>query len=330
MSKRKTGTAKTLEMLQLLRAPQPKRIRQREPATVQASAPQATHVGARVHGPGLPPTSILALQRTVGNSRVQRMLTKHVNNANNEQKRGAIKESVQRETTDFGAIQQEALPKEGKSSGKNELTARESIHRVQRTGMVQAQGTDPTPPQGQSVGTGSASSGLQRVQDAIAANSLQALITIQHELRRQMLTDPLNSPTEARVGLATARHWTMDRVAAIRDIYAPRITAASTGASTGTDATAAVKTLETSMDTECTPYLNVLMEGDPQYRYEHFDTTVSEKVFAAVRLHSARRGVGQIGHRAAAEAESRAHANLPHGRLVWRVRVHTGRTGRWL
>jgi uncharacterized protein DUF4157 len=158
---------------------------------------------------------------------------------------------------------------------------------------------------------------LQRVQAAIAANNLPALIALQRELRQQMLTDPVNPPAEAREGLATARTWTMDRIAAIRDTYAPRITAASTGGTTaadgtpGADGSAAVETLETAMDTECTPYLDALLQGDPQYRYLHPNNTVSEKVFAAVRLHSARRGVGQIGHRDDAEAEARAHGRVP-------------------
>jgi hypothetical protein len=156
----------------------------------------------------------------------------------------------------------------------------------------------------------SSASALQRVQEAAAANNLKALIVIQQELRKQMLTNPSRPPEEARVGFATARHWTMDRVAAIRDTYDTRIGAARTGASTGTDATGAVEALETSMDAECTPYLDVLMEGDPQYRYEHFNTTVSEKVFAAVRLHSMRRGVGKIGDRDAAEREARLQGKV--------------------
>ena len=156
-------------------------------------------------------------------------------------------------------------------------------------------------------------SGLQRVQAAIAGNDLQALITIQHELRKQMLTDPLHPPEDARAGLATARTWTMDRIAAIRDTYAPLLADARTGGSTGTDGTGPVEVIEILMDDECTRYLNVLMEGDPQYRYQHFNNAVSEKVFAAVRLHSARRGVSQIGHRAEAEAEARSHGHLPSG-----------------
>ena len=176
----------------------------------------------------------------------------------------------------------------------------------QQTAIVQAQ-------QAPTSDNSASTSGLHRVQAAIAASNLQTLITLQYELRKQMLTDPLHPPEDARAGLATARHWLMDQIAVIRDRYASRITAASTGNSSGTDATGAVETLEISMDGECTPYLNALMAGDPQYRYEHFDAGVSEKVFAAVRLHAARRGVGQIGHRAQAEAEARSHGRLPSG-----------------
>lgn len=49
---------------------------------------------------------------------------------------------------------------------------------------------------------------------------------------------------------------------------------------------------EALMDDECTPFLKVLMEGHPEYRYEHFNQDVQKKVFSAVRLHDARRGAG--------------------------------------
>ena len=194
----------------------------------------------------------------------------------------------------------------GKSPGNDALTAHELTHVVQQnSGQIQ--------PLLQRQEKSHATSALQRVQAAIAANNLPSLLTIQQDLLQQMLLDPLHPPDDVRAGLATARHWMMDRIAATRDTYASQITAASTGRSTGTDGTGTVETIETSMDTDCTPYLEALMKGDPQYRYEHFDTTISEKVFAAVRLHSARRGVGQIGHRAKAEAESRVHGRLPEG-----------------
>lgn len=157
-----------------------------------------------------------------------------------------------------------------------------------------------------------ASSGVMpRVHAAAQANDLVRLAAIQHEMRDAMVaTDPLHPPQEARDALATMRHWAMDRVADVRDRHAPRLAAAAaTPASTAanTDATEAI---EVTMDRESTPYLDFLMQGDPQYRYEHFNQTVADKVFAAVQLHGARRGVDQIGNRAAAEAESRQHGGL--------------------
>ena len=127
-----------------------------------------------------------------------------------------------------------------------------------------------------------------------------------------MLTDPIHPPQDARDGLAVARQWTMDRVAVVVDKYQPQIASASTG-STGTPATDAVEQLENKLADETSSYLAVLMEGDPQYRYLHFKQDVQDKVFTAIRIHSMRRGVGKIGHRAEAEDEARAHGNLPSG-----------------
>jgi hypothetical protein len=154
---------------------------------------------------------------------------------------------------------------------------------------------------------------LERVQSACAARDLPRIAALNLELRQLMLTDPVNPPKEARDGLAFARCWTMDRIAEIRDRFAPQLQSAQSGARSGTDNTAGVEALEQQMDTECTPFLDVLMKGDPQYRYLHFDKTIEQKVFAAVRLHSARRGVDQIGHRGDAEDEARAHGGLAKG-----------------
>ena len=74
--------------------------------------------------------------------------------------------------------------------------------------------------------------------------------------------------------------------------------------------TTALEEVETRMDTACTPFLDGLQQGDPETRYQHPDAAITEKVFAAVRLHSMRRGVAQIGHRDAAEAEARAHGGV--------------------
>jgi hypothetical protein len=86
------------------------------------------------------------------------------------------------------------------------------------------------------------------------------------------------------------------------------------GAASGANGTAntdATEALEVAMDRDCTPCLDALLEGDPQHRYEHPTAAITEKVFAAVRLHASRRAVGQIGHRAEAEQEARAHGGVP-------------------
>lgn len=66
------------------------------------------------------------------------------------------------------------------------------------------------------------------------------------------------------------------------------------------------------MDAECAPLLNLLLEGDPQHRYEH-TPTIEAEVFAAVRLHVARRGAEQVGHGIQAETESRAVGGVHTG-----------------
>ena len=169
---------------------------------------------------------------------------------------------------------------------------------------------------------------VELVQKAIASSSLDQLIALQHRLRAELAKDPLNPPEPVRAALATARHWTMDRVAAIRDTYAPVIDALGSGAAAGTDITGERELHENRMDGECTPFLNALMEGHPEYRYEHFNEDVRKKVFSAVRLHASRRGLAQIGHRATAEDEARSEAGLPEGRVVRGVCLHPGRQGR--
>ena len=163
---------------------------------------------------------------------------------------------------------------------------------------------------------------LQRVRTAIAANDVPALVALQQELRRTQT--PATPNADLREELKTARQWEMERIAAIRDRYAERITAANATSSaaapqTGdpvlsgpgaTNTPSAGETLETAMDTECTPYLDALMQGDPQERYLHTEQTIAAKVFDAVRLHASRRGLAQIGHRAEAEDESRRHGGV--------------------
>lgn len=159
-----------------------------------------------------------------------------------------------------------------------------------------------------------ASTGLARVQAAIAAQDLPGVVALQAQLLPLQATD-----TDAQAGIVAARRWEMERIAAIRDTYTARLAAARTGtpdaASHNLAGPNAVEALETAMDVECTPYLDALMRGDPQARYTYggTDTVITGKVFEAVRLHAMRRGVAQIGHRDAAETEARREGGVATG-----------------
>jgi len=161
-----------------------------------------------------------------------------------------------------------------------------------------------------------AGAGVARVRAAIAANNISQLIDVQRELRQQMAADPLHPPQDAREGLADARHWAMDKISEIRLRFQSQLDAARTGRNAGATAsnTEAVDRVQKDMDTACTPYLDALMAGDPQYRYEHFDHDVQARVFAAVRLHAGQRGLAQVGQPGAdQEAEADRVAHLPAG-----------------
>jgi hypothetical protein len=161
---------------------------------------------------------------------------------------------------------------------------------------------------------------LTKVKALIAAGNPAALVPVQQECMVAMKANAATPPTDARQALALARVWEMDRVAAIRDKYQPQIAAASTGAADGKDHTSTLDVVQKQMDTECTPFLDALMQGDPQYRYQHFDQTVQAKVFEAVRLHASMRaitGVGEAGHRASAETEARNLGNLHDPDASW-------------
>jgi hypothetical protein len=176
------------------------------------------------------------------------------------------------------------------------------------TGAGGASGT----PQG--AGSAGAGTGLARMQAAIAAQDVPGVVALQAQLLPQQATD-----SDAQAAIVAARRWAMERIAAIRDTYAERLAAARTGtpddASHNLAGTNAVETLETAMDTECTPYLDALMHGDPRarYTYDGTDTAITGKVFEAVRLHAMRRGVAQIGHRDAAETEARREGGVAEG-----------------
>lgn len=157
---------------------------------------------------------------------------------------------------------------------------------------------------------------LQRVRAAIAAADLPALVTLQRELRAHLVHPTPEHPAEpAREALTAARHWEMERVVAIRATFAGRLATARATilplAST-TEPNRDVEDLEREMDGACALYLDALLVGDPQHRYEH-TAAIQEEVFAAVRLHVARRADAQVGQRPLAERESRAHGGVRTG-----------------
>lgn len=178
--------------------------------------------------------------------------------------------------------------------------------------------------QPQGAGGSPANSPVQRVQAAIATGSVPAVVALQRELRNQQ--NPAQPDANLREALKTARYWEMERIAAIRASYAERVAAAhrttsaqapiTTTVTSGPHATnvpGAGEELETAMDGECAPFLDALLQGDPQERYLHNDPRVTQEVFAAVRLHSSRRGLDQIGHRGEAEDEAREHGGVRTG-----------------
>jgi hypothetical protein len=196
-----------------------------------------------------------------------------------------------------------------------------STVRMQQHPAATATASNPQAQPPQAAASGAADP-LQRVRTAIAAADLRMIAELQQELRRQQT--PATPNPDLREALKIARQWEMERIAAIRDSYAERIVTANTASAaaaphTGdpvlsgpgaTNTPNAGEALETRMDTECTPFLDALMQGDPQERYLHTDATITEKVFAAVRLHASRRGLAQIGHRGEAEDESRSHGGV--------------------
>lgn len=197
-----------------------------------------------------------------------------------------------------------------------------AVRRQQLNAAASSASNPQQQPQG---GSGApANSPVQRVQAAIATGSVPAVVALQRELRNQQ--NPAQPDANLREALKTARYWEMERIAAIRASYAERVAAAhrttsaqapiTTTVTTGPHATnvpGAGEELETAMDRECAPFLDALLQGDPQERYLHNDPRVTQEVFAAVRLHSSRRGLDQIGHRGEAEDEARAHGGVRTG-----------------
>jgi hypothetical protein len=152
---------------------------------------------------------------------------------------------------------------------------------------------------------------------AVASSDFGLMKSLQQRLLKEMKTNPMNPPPLVRQALATGRHMQMERVHLIRNMLLaaiPKHTTPSPGEE-GKEAElfAVQETIEKFTDEQCSPWLDVLMAGHAEYRYEHFDHAVQDSVLAAVQLHSALRGLGKIGHRAAAEKEARGVSNLPTG-----------------
>jgi hypothetical protein len=167
---------------------------------------------------------------------------------------------------------------------------------------------------------------VARVQAAIAARDVEALGRLQAELRGQAGTTPGTSSQDVRDAQAAARRWEMQQIAAIRTRYASELQTAARAPQATAPAdphaaparggqTAAIEAVEVRMDRECATYLDALLQGDPQQRYQmdgDVDHATQTAVFAAVRLHAVRRGVGLIGS-VDAEHEARTTGGLPHG-----------------
>jgi hypothetical protein len=157
---------------------------------------------------------------------------------------------------------------------------------------------------------------LQRAVVARDANDLEQMKAVNaraRELRAKSFADP---PKGASDALHTIRTHLMEKVAALIDTMneTKRANSATVDAARTEDQTAAVEAAEATLDRDATPYLDALLTGDPQYRYYHMDRPdVQTKVAQALRIHSAHRGLAQIGHRADAEDEARTTGKLPDG-----------------
>src|SRR5262245_12749400 len=91
MSQLATYTTDLQKKLELANLPEPKRARQPEQGAGQQVAPQAVYHRAQLNPNGLRPADILALQRTVGNRGMQRILARRVDGATDQQQ-GALPE----------------------------------------------------------------------------------------------------------------------------------------------------------------------------------------------------------------------------------------------
>lgn len=191
---------------------------------------------------------------------------------------------------------------------------------------------------------------LARMQAATHANDIAAVSHLVTELMPQLRANPSSPPPGVNEALTAARTWSMERIVAIRARYSSEIAAARARTSSGhanrqgadmahtrsdeLSSTGAVEQAETRMDTECTPYLDALLDGDPQHRYQHPTAAVRDEVFAAVRLHISRGALTRVGS-VGAEHEARDRASLP-GDAAWcgafaytQARMHGGMDPHW-
>lgn len=158
---------------------------------------------------------------------------------------------------------------------------------------------------------------LEQARAAISSRSIEALKECNRRCRQMIAQSPLAPPEEARAALATIRHWAMDQIAGLYDQFVAAKTGIgigeTSGADSGQDRTEYVEQADTWFDSFIEPAIGVLLEGDPQYRYEHFNADVQQKVFSVLRLRASRQGLAQIGHRAEAEAQARRVGGLSTG-----------------
>lgn len=127
---------------------------------------------------------------------------------------------------------------------------------------------------------------------------------------------PIDTRTQA------GREDAMMQIVRIRRLYAPQINAAAAASgarenSRRENVMSQLETIEYRMDMECAPYIEALMRGDSAHRYEHADHGVTEEVAAAVRLHTAQRGVWNTNRDEDAHAEALRVTNIHNPKTEW-------------
>lgn len=93
MNKRQIRATEMQRKMEPVHSPEQTTIRQQAQGLVQQIAPQAANQRAQVNRNGLRPADLLALQRMVGNRRVQRMVVRRVDNTNDRQQKMFLAEN---------------------------------------------------------------------------------------------------------------------------------------------------------------------------------------------------------------------------------------------